>query len=243
MSVPHRDGRQDRPQLLRRSGRRGSGAGDRHHAARACRCGDADVRPARPASLLRRRDEARPRLRALPGRHRRPDDEGGAAGAGGGRRGIPRDPGFLRSHRRRGRPRRVEGRRAGRARANPHRGAGGRRRGQPARRSARRPHARGARIGRHAGASRGDREQHPVRISSGAGQAPLPRNQWGPSPSHLCQGDEHLHFQQFDRRAAPAEDAVALQERLLLHRLELQILRERVDESSSGIALGTAGSP
>ena len=39
-----------------------------------------------------------------------------------------------------------------------------------------------------------------------------------------------LHFQQIDQRAAAREDSVALQQRLMLERLEIQVLRKRVDK-------------
>ena len=49
-------------------------------------------------------------------------------------------------------------------------------------------------------------------------------------PAPLVLGDDHLHLQQLDQRPAAGEQAVALEERLLLDRLELEVLRERVDQ-------------
>ena len=42
-------------------------------------------------------------------------------------------------------------------------------------------------------------------------------------------GDDRLHFQQFDERSAAREQAVTLEERLFLERLELHVLRQGVD--------------
>ncbi len=41
---------------------------------------------------------------------------------------------------------------------------------------------------------------------------------------------QRLHFEQLDQRAAARQRAVALEQRLLLDRLELEILRQRVDQ-------------
>ena len=49
-------------------------------------------------------------------------------------------------------------------------------------------------------------------------------------PAPLVLGDDHFHFQQLDERSAAVEQAVALEQRLFLDRLELEVLRERVDQ-------------
>jgi hypothetical protein len=41
---------------------------------------------------------------------------------------------------------------------------------------------------------------------------------------------QHLHLDQLDERAAPRQHAGTFQQRLLLERLQLEILRQRVDQ-------------